>query len=432
MKNNILKGLKKLTGYLFNTYSIEPDFEGVTGYLKENDLKPEECLRRKDFRGEKAFTIDCAECKDMDDAVSIIKTSIGYRLGVHIADVATYIPFGSELDEIANDRATSIYLPHRTVPMLPKVLTNDCCSLNPGVERYTLSVIIHIDFKGKIKRTEITKGKIKSRVKGIYSEVNQIFDGTADKNVIKKYEKVYDDLFVMSELYKVLRDKRIRLGANTEDSDKPKISVSKDHVELIPNKEGIAENMIEEFMIITNQVVAEYLYNNDLPAVYRIQEEKNDMAAYVPVKSHHADMALESYTHFTSPIRRVADLKNHQILTMHLNGVSNKCIHDMFDEILPDICERATKRSRTVRQIQENCEKYCYEQFFMLHKDNKYEGEVTGFNCKNQPIVKVKNYNINVIGYALINVTIGDNYSFNVSVSHSNKLFACNPKKLAA
>ena len=420
---DFVKGIREVTKYQFDTYNIDPSFPAEFSKLQEKDLNIEECFSRKDFRGEKAFTIDCEDCKDMDDAVSIVKTAKGYRLAVHIADVSAYVPLGSELDQIASYRATSIYLPHLTVPMLPEALSNGCCSLNPGVSRYTLSVIAYLNENGDVVCSEITKGMIRSRVKGVYSEVNKLLSGDKDNALMEKYSEVYDDLFIMSDLYKILRAERIRRGARVEDSNKPKISLSKNSINLSPIKEGVAENMIEEFMIIVNRIVAEYLYANELPAIFRIQEEKNHMAAYQPTKMHHAELALESYSHFTSPIRRVADLKIHQVLTMRLNGVDSKEIHRLFDELLVEVCERATKRSRTVKQIQDKCERYCYEQYFRIHRDDSYSGKLVGFDHKKRPIIKINIYNIKVIGNAIINGTIGDRYSFKVGVSDDNKLY---------
>lgn len=430
---DFVRGIKEVTKYQFDTYNIDPSFPAELSNLQEKDLKIEECFSRKDFRGEKAFTIDCEDCKDMDDAVSIVKTAKGYRLAVHIADVSAYVPLGSELDQIASYRATSIYLPHLTVQMLPKALSNDCCSLNPGVSRYTLSVIVHLNENGEVVRSEITKGKIKSRVKGVYSEVNKLLSGDKDNTLMEKYSEVYDELFIMSDLYRTLRAARIRRGASVEDSNKPKISVWKNSIMISPTKEGLAENMIEEFMIVANRIVAEYLYANELPAIFRIQEEKNQMAAYQPTKMHHAELALESYSHFTSPIRRVADLKIHQILTMRLNGTDSKEIHRLFDELLVEVCDRATKRSRTAKQIQDKCERYCYEQYFMIHRNDSYYGKIVGFDRKNRPIIQIDRYNIKVIGYAIINGTLGDRYSFKVGVSNkNNELYTSKPRRIAA
>lgn len=432
-KTNIINGLEALINCQFEANSINPQFPETIENLGESDICEVSCSNRKDFRNENAMTIDCGDCKDMDDAVSVVKTLSGYRLAVHIADVATYVPVGSELDSVATHRATSIYLPGLTVPMLPKVLSNNLCSLNPGVDRNTLSVIADLDAEGTVINAEIVKGQIRSRVKGVYSEVNRILSGEKNEQLLRKYSQVMDELFYMAELYKLLRDARIKDGATVTDSNKPKISITKYDVMLTPTMEGVAENMIEEFMVLANRIVAEYLCDNDLPAIFRIQEEKNQMAAYQPVKMHHAELALESYSHFTSPIRRVADLKVHQILTMHLSGVANEAIKELFQASLVDVCDRATKRSRTVKQVQDRCERYCYEQFFKLHRDYTYTGTLVCFDKRNRPIVQINEYNIKIIGYALINGAIGDRYSFKVGVSnYKNEFIVSLPKRLAA
>jgi len=423
---NYEKGLREVTKNLFESFNIDPFFPSGINELEADDLTVADCADRKDFRGENVFTIDCATCKDMDDAVSISRTEDGYRLAVHIADVAAYIQPGSELDEIASYRATSFYLPHRTVPMLPPVLSNDRCSLNPGVERLTLSVIAELNGKGEVTHSEITKGKIRSRVKGVYTEVNKILAGETNKVLREKYHEVFEDLFIMEELYSILRAERIKRGATTLDSNKPLITFLRTGIDLTPVEEGVAENMIEEFMILANMVVAEYLYDNDLPAIYRIQEEKNHMAAYCPVKNHHAELALESYSHFTSPIRRVADLKIHQIISMYLSGKDKDEIHALFDESLVEICDRATKRSRTAKHIQEMCERYCYEQYFKVRRNISYTGIVVGFDYKNHPILQINRYNVKIYAYSIRNTSLGDEYSFRVDYSDKyHKLCTC-------
>ena len=417
---DFVEGLKAVTQIQFDTYNIDPQFPYEIENLTERDLAVEKCVSRKDFRGEKAFTIDCESCKDMDDAVSVIKTAKGYRLAVHIADVSAYIPLGSDLDQLSCHRATSIYLPHRTVPMLPRILSNELCSLNPGADRLTLSVIIHLNKRGEIIRSEITKGLIRSRLKGVYSEINRLLTNDQDEIVLSKSGEVYEEILDMVSLYQILRAERIENGATVEDSNKPKISIGNHSILITPTKEGVAENLIEEFMILANRVVAEYLYNNNLPAIFRVQEEKNHMAAYRPNKQRHAELALESYSHFTSPIRRVADLKIHQILSMHLNGVSAAEIHRLFDEQLIDVCDRATKRSRTVDAVQKKCEHYCFEQYFQVHKNDLYTGEIVGFTANDIPIVRIDEYNIKVIGYSILNGNLGEQYSFKVGVSYKN------------
>ena len=430
---DFISDLEEVINCQFETYNVDPGFPEAVEKLRKKDMSAAPCSCRKDFRGENALTIDCADCKDMDDAVSISRTSSGYRLAVHIADVGAYVPVGSELDSVAASRATSIYLPGLTVPMLPKVLSNDLCSLNPGVDRNTLSVIVRLDTKGNVVSSRITKGLIRSRVKGVYSEVNAILSGKRDEQLAKKYAEVTDELFVMAELYRLLREARIQNGATVADSNKPKISVDRYGVTLTPTKEGVAENMIEEFMVLANRIVAEYLYEHDLPAIFRTQEAKNHLAAYQPVRNRHAELALESYSHFTSPIRRVADLKIHQILTMHLDGASNDEIRSLFEEALVYVCDRATKRSRTAKQIQDKTERFCYEQYFRIHRNDTYTGMLVGYDRRNRPIVQINDYNIRIIGYAMINGSVGDRYSFRVGINNNrNELIASRVRKLAA
>lgn len=429
---DIVEELNEVIRRQFNLYNVVSRFSNGIGQLGERDVPVQPCSGRRDMRDENTFTIDCADCKDMDDAVSLAKTPSGYRLAVHIADVAAYVPVGSELDIAASDRATSIYLPGLTIPMLPEVLSNNLCSLNPGVDRLTLSVIICLDHKGKVIASAITKGLIRSRVKGVYAEVNALLSGTAGSRLARKYSQVMDVIYDMAELYKILRSERIQNGATVSDSNKPKIHIDKHSVVLTPTADGIAENMIEEFMILANRVVAEYLCDNDLPGIFRIQESKHQLAAYRPIRSRHAELALENYSHFTSPIRRVADLKIHQILTMHLNGIGTAEIKRTFNEALEDVCDRATKRSRTAKQIQSKCEYYCYEQFFRCHKSDTYTGTVVGFDRENRPIVQIAQYNIKMIGCKLIDGIVGEQVCFHVGINrNNNRLFAARIRKMA-
>lgn len=428
---NYLKSLRKeITSQLVSN-NVEVDFPTHINTLEKTCLNLTPCKYRKDFRGERAFTIDCADCKDMDDAISVLKIKSGYRLGVHIADVATYVPIGSDLDRTASSRATSFYFPNMTIPMLPDILSNNLCSLNPGVDRNTLSVIMKIDENGKVYDSEITKGLIRSRVKGVYSEINSLFNGSKDSTLIDKYSDVRNDLIVMQDLYNILRSNRKKRGATVQDDNLPEIIVEKDRITISPKKEGLSENIIEEFMILANSVVSEYLYNNNLPAIFRVQEERNHLAAYQTKKEHHAELALENYSHFTSPIRRIADLKIHQIITLHLNIIDNDLIHKLFDYSLVDVCDRATKKSRTAKNIQDRVRNYCYEEYFRTRRNISYLGKVTAFNKYSEPVITIDNYNIKVVGHRVIEASIDDELSFNVDISNG-RLIACNVQKRAA
>ena len=395
-----------------------------------NELS-EENFKRTVFTKYPVLTIDCINTKDKDDAVYTERKDYGYRVMVHIADVSKYVPHASFLDDLACDRSTSVYLPNKTIHMLPEILSQNICSLNPGEKRNTLSIIIRLDHDCNVIDYKIVKGLIQSRVSGVYDEVNLLLDDKADKYIRDKYKDVTNQLFLMHEVYEKLRARRIRLGATIEDDNKPRIHIDRFNIDITPHEEGLAENMIEEYMILANHLVAEFISENDLPGIYRVQEEKNHLAAYKPIKKNHAELALESYAHFTSPIRRVADLKLHQIITMYLNGYSSKALHQIFDDELPEVCDRATRRSRTAKQIQDYCERYCYEQFFKLHPNDKYTGCIVGFDIRNKPIVKIDNFNIRITGNCRITGDVGDKYSFEVrSYDHKNGLFTYSSKSI--
>lgn len=433
ISNRQLKKLDDKTNFFFENHTVIEDFPEGIADLRKEDIPVQQCFKRSDFRYQNALTIDSADSKDMDDAVYVAKTFNGYFVAVHIADVAYHVPFRSVLDDIACNRASSIYLPDRVVPMLPKILSNDLCSLNPGVDRYTLSVLINLDDFGNVLSSKVEKGIIRSRVKGIYSEVNCLLEGKKDKKLMYKYSSVYQELRVMKSLYKILRERRIRTGATVEDSNKPKITFGDNGIELTPTKDGVSENMIEELMILANSAVADYLCDHNLPAIFRVQDEKNYMAAYLPVRSHHAELALESYSHFTSPIRRYGDLVIHQIISMYLNNISSAEIKRKFEEPLPEICDRITRRSRTIKDIQNNCERFCYGLYFQAHPQEQHFGKIINFNDSGKPIIHMDEYNINVIGEPIGNMKLGDRFAFTVRFSETNnRLFAHNLLRLAA
>lgn len=237
----------------------------------------------------------------------------------------------------------------------------------------------------------------------------------------------------MEKLYLALREERIRRGSTCEGKEKPKVFLRNQEIVIRQEKRGVAENMIEEFMILANRIVAEYLYENELPSIFRVQEERNHLAAYQAIKLHHAELALDCYAHFTSPIRRIADLKIHQILSMHLSGKDKKEIHDIFDEALIEVCERATKRSRTADQVQGKCEQYCYKEYFRKHRKDNYTGKIVGFDRLHRPIVIMNQFYIKLIGYAISHAVIGEEYSFRIGFSPDCKeMFTYCPMKAVA
>ncbi len=333
---------------------------------------------RVDRRSETVFTIDGEGAKDLDDAVSVRKLPHGgWRLGVHIADVSHYVRERTALDRAAMARGTSVYFIDKVVPMLPKIISNGCCSLGAGEDKYTLSAVMDISENGDIVKTRIERSVICSKVRGCYSEVNAVFDGTADASVIKKYKSVIPMLQRMHELYLVLKKKSDGRGALELDSDEAEIILGEDGkpVGIEKRRRGDAEMMIEQFMLAANEAVAGVLRERGIPCVYRVHEappedklrefvtyvhnlgfdtsfvsmtkcspcdfsrlldeaKRRDIfspvsytmlrtlskAKYSEAQSPHFGLGIESYCHFTSPIRRLSDLATHRII--------NRCIFE--------------------------------------------------------------------------------------------------------
>ena len=360
--------------------------------LAEADIVASEPLSIKgrcDLRNEIIFTIDGADAKDLDDAISVKKTDDGFILGVHIADVSHYVREGSKIDSEAINRGTSVYFTDKVVPMLPKALSNGICSLNGGVDRYALSCIITLDKSGNIIYTELKNSIINSKVRGVYSELNDIIENGESSEFYGKYAHIMDNFNDMLELYEVLKAKSIRKGAMELESDESKIILDETGhpVEIIKRERGITERLIEQFMLCANESVATYLYNASIPCVYRVHDEpdtdkisafasfarnlgvdvsslnpKNKItsmqlskvlesaentghfsivssvllrslmkAKYSSVPKAHFGLATDLYCHFTSPIRRYPDLTVHRIIKELLDGKIDEKTIEKYD-----------------------------------------------------------------------------------------------------
>ena len=330
-------------------------------------LSDEDRVRRSEI----IFTIDGEGAKDLDDAVSLRKTSAGWLLGVHIADVSVYVKEKSALDRAVMARGTSVYFTDKVVPMLPPALSNGACSLNAGEEKYALSAMISLDKTGEITGVKIEPSIIVSRVRGVYSEVNRIFDGTADGDIKKKYREVIPTLSKMRELYLLLLDKSKNRGSMELESSEAEIILDENGnpQNIVKRTRGEAERLIEQFMLTANEAVARLMSEKKLPCVYRIHEnpppdklsdfltymhnlgfdtsvisrertEPRDFSAllslaeerglllpvsytmlramskakYSDKRQRHFGLSLDYYCHFTSPIRRLSDLATHRII----------------------------------------------------------------------------------------------------------------------
>lgn len=327
---------------------------------------------RADLRDEMIFTIDGEGAKDLDDAISLRRLpGGGWRLGVHIADVSHYVAERTPLDRCVMSRGTSVYFTDKVVPMLPTALSNGACSLNSGEDKYAISAHITLDGNGNITDLTLRPTLIRSRVRGVYSEVNKLLSGEATAEIKKKYAQVRPTLEKMAELYEILLAKSKRRGAIDFDADEAVIILGDDGMPVgVERRErGLSERIIEQFMLTANEAVASYLSARQIPCVYRIHEappadnyadflsyieslgfdtrkmKKCDptpsdlvkilemaelrglsepvsytmlrsmsKAKYSEQKQDHFGLAIEDYCHFTSPIRRLSDLATHRII----------------------------------------------------------------------------------------------------------------------
>lgn len=354
---------------------------------------------RLDLRDEIVFTIDGADAKDLDDAVHVKYLNDGLvELGVHIADVSYYVTEGSELDKEALRRGTSVYVTDRVVPMLPERLSNGICSLNPNVDRLTQSAIMKIDQKGRVVDYQITQSVINTTYRMTYSDVNAMIAG--DKEMLARYEAIVPSVELMVQLHQVLEAMRMRRGALNFDTNEAKILVNQDGmpVDIVLRQRGVAERMIESFMLAANECVAEHFSQLDLPFIYRIHEEPKaeklqkfidyassfglrvtgtasamdqevlqdlmqrvagepyadvlnmmllrsmQQARYSEHNHGHYGLGADFYTHFTSPIRRYPDLLVHRLIREYATASEEKQEH--FEEVIPSIASTSSSLER--------------------------------------------------------------------------------------
>lgn len=402
--------------------------------LKEASTIPE-ALSEKDFEGrldlrnEITFTIDGADAKDLDDAVHIKKLENGhFELGVHIADVSYYVKEGSELDKEALNRATSVYVIDRVVPMLPERLSNGICSLNPDVDRLTQSAIMEIDQKGQVVKHTITQTIIKTTFRMTYSDVNDMIVGDEEKRAA--FKVILPSVEAMVELHTILERMRYKRGALNFDTKEAKILVNKTGrpVDIILRQRGLAERMIESFMLVANETVAEHFATLNLPFIYRIHEEPkaekaqkfidyastfgvrvygtaNSMsqsalqdimkavqgqpyeevlsmmllrsmqqARYSEHNHGHYGLAAEFYTHFTSPIRRYPDLLVHRMVRDYGHS---KEIAEHFEQVIPDIASQSSSRERRAIEAEREVEAMKKAEFMEEFVGEEFDGIVS-------------------------------------------------------
>ena len=396
-----------------------------------------EAAKRLDLRAIPIFTIDSAETKDIDDAISLQKLADGYELGVHIADVSHYVRPGSALDTEAFERATSIYYADKVIPMLPTQLSNGICSLNQGEERLAFSCLMRLDEQGNISSYKFVKTVICSRVKGVYKEINALLapeEGTDLSELQAKYAAVADQLPVMDELYRKRMELRKKRGGMDIESTEAKFIMDENGrcIDIVKRERGTSECMIEEFMLLANQCAANAGRTNKVPFVYRVHEApdaekmeklsatllacglnakfKNPIptqlelaalldetrgqpiqipvhtgilrsmqkARYAPQPLGHYGLVLADYAHFTSPIRRYPDLAIHRILSELLQGASANQLNADFGEFAQRASEQSSKQEVAAVRIERDVEDLYKAEYMHSRLGEVYMGTVAG------------------------------------------------------
>jgi ribonuclease R len=414
----------------------------------------EELENRKDLRHLNIVTIDGADAKDLDDAVYVEKTDLGYKLYVSIADVSYYVKEGTELDTEALKRGNSIYLVDRVIPMLPRKLSNNLCSLNPHEDKLTFTVEIDFDARGKVIGNDFYKSVIKSKYRMTYTDVNKIFEG--DEELIEKYSAVYKMFTEMLELSHIIRNTKKRRGSI--DFELPEIKVVLDENKLVKKIEvrerGEAEKLIEDFMVAANEVVAEKLFWEEIPAIYRVHEDpdkakisvlneslakfgyyiKNlddlhpgkfqtiiekttglpegylihklilramQRARYANKNLGHFGLASKYYLHFTSPIRRYSDLVVHRMLGRSIERFMKEKEKAKYMSSFEVISTAISRTERIADKLEEDSVKIKLIEYMQDKIGKTYIARLSGMN-RNKIFMELENhievvYNVNTV-----------------------------------
>ena len=418
---------------ILHTYNLPESFDKKVFEEAANVAKPVDKAQikgRKDYRKLHTITIDGEDARDFDDAISIEKLKGDkYRLGVHIADVSHYVHSGGAIDKAAFERATSVYFPESVIPMLPERLCNDVCSLKEGVDRLTLSCVMTIDKKGKVVDYEIAPSVICSNARMTYNKVQKIIDG--DKKLANKYQDILPSITLMNELSDILIDKREKEGSIDLDVKECAVLVDKKgEITVIPAPRDKAHRIIEEFMILANVTVAEYMYFLEKPFIYRVHQSPSEekledfyaflkgvginarhnrdrvhpkdfqavlknaqgtpqytiinrvmlrsmqKAKYSPVDVGHFGLSKEHYCHFTSPIRRYPDLVIHRIIKDFLSGADD--IEERYGEFVFAAAKQSSEREKNAAEAERAVDDYYKMLFISGYVGEEFDGVVSG------------------------------------------------------
>lgn len=399
-----------------------------------DEIDPREVDNRRDLRDQVIVTIDGADAKDLDDAVTVTKLDNGhYKLGVHIADVTHYVTEGSPIDKEASDRATSIYLVDRVIPMIPHRLSNGICSLNPKVDRLTLSCEMEVDSAGQVVKHDIFQSVIKTTERMTYADVNSILVDK-DEELRSRYEPLVPMFEDMERLAEILRQKRMNRGAIDFDFKEAKVLVTEDGTptDVVLRERSVAERLIEEFMLLANETVAEHFHWMNVPFIYRIHEDPNEeklrrflefitnfgyivrgsgnsihpralqevieavqgkpeemvvstvmlrsmkQAKYDPESVGHFGLSTDFYTHFTSPIRRYPDLIVHRLIRTYLiQGKIDNETQSKWKEKLPEIADHSSNMERRAVEAEREVDSMKKAEYMMDKIGEEYDGIIS-------------------------------------------------------
>ena len=420
-------------------YELPVEFSEKVLHQAENvakDVSEADMAGRTDLRNVQMVTIDGEDAKDLDDAVSLSKEGEFYKLGVHIADVTNYVQENSALDWEAKTRGTSVYLVDRVIPMLPHTLSNGICSLNAGVDRLALSCLMTIDSKGEVVGHDIVESVIKVDRRMSYTTVKKILEDQ-DESEIKEHEELVPMFELMKELAGLLREKRRKRGSIDFDFPETKIILDKEGhpIDIKPYDRNVATKVIEDFMLIANETVAQHFYWMELPFVYRTHDNpdsekveklatfirnfgytlksKQDevhpkelqkllakiedtpeealisrltlrsmkQAKYTIDCSGHFGLACQYYCHFTSPIRRYPDLQIHRIIKEQLRGRMNEKRIGHYQDILPGVAKHSSEMERRAEEAERETDKLKKVEYMEERIGNIYEGVISSITA---------------------------------------------------
>ena len=418
---------------IIRSYDLKEEFpprvEKEAAKQAARKITDADIISRRDFRDKLIITIDGADTRDIDDAISLEKVGDDYLLGVHIADVTHYVEYRSPLDIEALERGTSVYFPDRVLPMLPRPLSNGICSLNEGEDRLTLSCLMTIDKKGNVKSSEIVEGVIRSTRKMTYDEVTKILDG--DKETCQKYALVKDMVGQCAELTHILQSMREKRGSISLDVKEAKIIFENDEIKIPDYERAFSHQIIEAFMVLANETVAEYMASIEAPFVYRVHEKPTEenattfrafaqtlglvarfsaqdvkpydyqnllkaaeelpsysvlnrvmlrsmqKARYDTENLGHFGLASKCYCHFTSPIRRYPDLCIHRIIKLVINGGYPEAI-ERFGEFVSTAAKQSSTRERRATDAERDVDDLYMTMYMSERIGQQYDAVISG------------------------------------------------------